>query len=430
MSAEAGAGAGARNNAGATTAKGRRVVITGVGAITPLGATAQETWRAVRRGDCGIAPIQAYNTDNQAAKLAGEVSCDITTLVTPTEARKFGRFTQLALIAAREAFADSGISADNTDLDSVEVLIGSGIGGLGITVREQIRGSERGYDRVSPFFIPTAIANMAAGCVAIDLGLKGDTSCTVTACSTSAHALGEAMRHIRHGYADVVFAGGSESSVIPLAIGGFTALQALHTGSVVERASIPFDAERSGFVFGEGAGVLVLEEWEHAHRRGATIYAELSGFAATGDAYHITAPDPTGSGGIRAMKRALADAGLEASEIGYVNAHGTSTPLNDKGEVLALKAVFGDKSCPPVSSTKSMTGHLLGASGAVEALICAFAVRDGFVPATINYRVPDPECDLDIVPNVGREIPVAHALSNSQGFGGHNVALVVSRYQG
>jgi 3-oxoacyl-[acyl-carrier-protein] synthase II len=402
-----------------------------VGAITPLGATAQATWEAVRRGDCGIAPIRSYDTEGQAAKLAGEVGPDATTTVTPAEARKMDRFTLLALIAAREAFADSGITAANTALDRVDVLIGSGIGGLATTVREIDRAHSRGFDRVSPFFIPTTIANMAAGRVAIDLGLKGDSSCTVTACSSGAHALGEALRHIRHGYADVVLAGGAEACVIPLAMGGFTSMQALHTGTVVERASIPFDAERSGFVLGEGAGALILEDWEHAHRRGAPIYAELSGFGAACDAYHMTAPDPAGSGAIRAMTRAIADAGLEPTDIGYINAHGTSTPLNDKGEVLAIKAVFeGSGSCPPVSSTKSMTGHLLGAAGAVEALICAFAVRDGFIPATINHRVPDPACDLDVVPNVGRETPVTHAMSNSLGFGGHNATLIVSRYEG
>jgi 3-oxoacyl-[acyl-carrier-protein] synthase II len=308
-------------------------------------------------------------------------------------------------------------------------------------VREYNRAQERGFDRTSPFFIPATIANMAAGQVAIDLGLKGDALCTVTACSSSAHALGEALRHIRHGYADAVLVGGAEACVIPLAMGGFTSMQALYTGSTVERASIPFDAERSGFILGEGAGILILEEWEHARQRGAHIHAELSGFGATCDAYHIAAPDPESTGARRAMARAIADAGLVPTDIGYNNAHGTSTPLNDRCEVKAVKALFdadedGDASdatspnpagaIPPLSSTKSMTGHLLGAAGAVEALICAFAVQEGFIPATINHQVPDPECDLDIVPNEGRMQPIAHALSNSLGFGGHNASLVIS----
>jgi 3-oxoacyl-[acyl-carrier-protein] synthase II len=407
----------------------RRVVITGVGALTPLGTTAQELWAAIRNGECGIGPITAYDTAGQAATLAAEIHADVTSHVSPAEARKMDRFTLLAVLAAREALLDSGITAENTRLDRADVIVGSGIGGLSTTMREHLRGLDRGFDRVSPFYIPTTIPNMAAGRVAIDSGFRGDCSCTVTACASSTHATGEALRHLRHGYADVALCGGAEACVNPLAIGGFTSMQALHLGDDPARASIPFDAERNGFVLGEGAGMLVLESLDHALARGARIYAEVSGFGATCDAYHMTAPDPEGTGAARAMARAIADAGLTPSDIGYINAHGTSTPLNDKGESLAVKAVFGADTKVAISSTKSMTGHLLGAAGAVEALICAHAVRDGFIPATINYRVPDPDCDLDVVPNQGRTASLEHALSNSLGFGGHNASLVISRYK-
>jgi 3-oxoacyl-[acyl-carrier-protein] synthase II len=406
------------------------VVITGVGAVTPIGHTASAFWTAVQKGSCGIAPIAAYDTGEQAAKLAAEVHLDTTTLVPPQEARRMDRFTVLALIAAKEALSDSGITAENTNLERADVLVGSGIGGLSTTMREHSRGLARGFDRISPFYIPLTIPNMAAGRIAIETGFKGDCSCTVTACASSSHAVGEALRHVRHGYADVVLTGGAEACVVPLAMGGFTSMQALHTGTDPARASIPFDLERSGFVLGEGAALLVLEELTHALERGATIYAEVSGFGATCDAYHITAPDPTGDGGARAMAAALHDAGLSPDAIDYINAHGTSTPLNDAGETRAIKTVFGRDTTVPVSSTKSMTGHLLGAAGATEALICALAVRDGFIPATINYRVPDPVCDLDVVPNEGRRVALRHALTSSLGFGGHNATLILSRYDG
>jgi 3-oxoacyl-[acyl-carrier-protein] synthase II len=447
-------------------------VITGVGAITPVGDSAAQTWEAIKAGKNGIAPITAYDTSEMKAKLAAEVKSDPAALIDKAKARKMDRFTQLAVVAAREAFEASGLSPDNLDYERTDVIVGAGIGGLDTTVKEHDRALSRGFDRTSPFFIPMTIANMAAGQIAIELGLKGDCLCTVTACASSANAVGEAMRHIRHGYADAVLAGGAEAVVIELAIGGFTAMQALHTGSDPERASIPFDAERSGFVLGEGAGALVLEDLDHALARGANIIAEVKGYGAACDAYHMTAPDPEGNGAALAMRKAIADAGLEPSDISYINAHGTSTPLNDKGEVLAIKRVFGlvdpnvdngfagvgsgvangvegadaiaegrgarvagvdsidgAGSLPPISSTKSMTGHLLGAAGAVEAIICALAVHDGFIPPTINYRIPDPDCDVDVVPNVGRQQPVAHALTNSLGFGGHNGALVISRYE-
>jgi 3-oxoacyl-[acyl-carrier-protein] synthase II len=400
-----------------------------MGAVTPVGNTVPEFWQALQKGACGIAPIKAYDTGDMAAKLAGEVHIDIAAHLKPAEARKMDRFTQLAIIAAREALAASGITAPNSDLDRAEVIVSSGIGGLATTEREYDRGKTRGFDRVSPFYIPTTIANIAAGRIAIEAGFKGDCSCIVTACASSTHAVGEAARHIRHGYADVALAGGAEAVVIPLAMGGFTSMLALYTGSDVSSASIPFDARRSGFVLGEGAGMLVLEEYDHALARGATIYAELAGFAATCDAYHITAPCPTGEGAIRSMRAAIADAGLEPGDIGYINAHGTSTPLNDKSEAAAIHAVFGEEraATPPVSSTKSSTGHLLGAVGAVEAIVCALALHDGYLPPTVNYRDPDPECDLDIITGLGRHTPVRAALSNSLGFGGHNATLVLTK---
>jgi 3-oxoacyl-[acyl-carrier-protein] synthase II len=399
-----------------------------MGAVTPLGNTHTDFWAAVRRGDCGISEITAYDTANQAVKLAAEVRIDTEEYIPPSEARKMDRFTVLALIAAREALRDSGISAENTDLERAGVLISSGIGGLATTAQEHSRGEAKGYDRVSPFFIPMTIPNMAAGRVAIEAGFLGSCSCVVTACAGGTHAVGEAMRAVRHGYSDVMLCGGAEACVIPLAMGGFTSMQALHVGSDASRASIPFDRERSGFVLGEGAGMLILEELERAKARGARIYAEVTGFGDSCDAYHITAPEPTGRGAVLAMKNALADAGLPPSEIDYINAHGTSTQLNDRGEALAINKVFGAGARVPVSSTKSMTGHLLGAAGAVEAIVCARAVRDGFIPANINLRERDEDCAVNLV-TAGTETPVRHALSNSLGFGGHNATLIISRYE-
>ncbi|MDR3314945.1 MAG: beta-ketoacyl-ACP synthase II [Coriobacteriales bacterium] len=407
-----------------------RVVITGMGAVTPLGNDVRTFRDGIRSGRCGIGPITLYDPTAQAAKLAAETDINLEEHLSKADLRKMDRFTALALVAAREAFIDSGISETNTDLTRVDTLISSGIGGLGTTIREHTRALERGFDRVSPYYIPVTIPNMAAGRVAIEFGLKGDCSCVVTACASSSHAIGEAMRHIRHGYADAALCGGAEACVLPMSMGGFTSMQALHTGSDPKRASIPFDRERSGFILGEGAGILILESLEHAQARGATIHAEVTGLGATCDAYHMTAPDPSSNGAIRAIRAALKDAGLEPADIDYINAHGTSTPLNDKGETLAIHTVFGEKTTIPVSSTKSMTGHLLGAAGGVEAIVCALAVRDGFIPPTINYRVPDPECALDVVPNTARiGVTVQHAVSNSLGFGGHNAALVLSHYE-
>ena len=409
----------------------RRVVITGAGAITPIGHTAAESWQAVRGGVCGVAPISAFDAADMKVKLAAEVKDYAPeAFLDKKEAKHMDRFTQFAVIAAREALRDADFSTENADLDRCGVIVSSGIGGLQDTEEQHDRGRERGFDRVSPFYIPMAICNMAAGRVAIDAGFRGMCSCPVTACAGGTYAVGDAFHYIRDGYADAMLCGGSESAVTPLAIGGFTSMKALTAAEDPNRASIPFDAERSGFVLGEGAAVLLLEELEHAKARGAKIYAEMVGYGATCDAYHMTAPLPDGSGGAKAMAMALRDADAQPEDVDYINAHGTSTHLNDAGETAAVKAVFGPHAAKlAVSSTKSMTGHMLGAAGAVEAMFCAFALHDGFIPATINYQVPDPECDLDVVPNVGREAPLRYALSNSLGFGGHNGSILLKKWE-
>lgn len=407
----------------------RRVVITGMGAVTPLGNDIKSFWEAIKNGVCGIGPITAYDTSDSKVKLAAEVKIDPSKYLSPAEIKKMDSFTVLAMIAANEAIKDSGISCENADPDRCGVLVSSGIGGISTIIREHSKSLEKGYDRVSPFFIPMSIINMASGRIAINTGFHGQASSVVTACAGSANAVGDAMRMIRHGYLDAVICGGTESAVLPLTIGGFTSMKALCETDDPSRASIPFDLERSGFVLGEGAGILVLEELEHAKRRGANIYAEVCGYGVTCDAYHITAPEPTGKYGAEAMRLAISDAGISCGDIDYINAHGTSTPLNDKCETLAVKTTFGEHAKKlKISSTKSMTGHLLGAAGAVETIICALAAKDGFIPATINYKVPDPECDLDIVPNEGISRSVKYAMSNSFGFGGHNVSLVISRF--
>ncbi len=407
----------------------RKVVITGMGAVTPIGNTAAESWAAARQGVCGIAPITHYDTSAQKAKLAGEVKdLDPSAWLDKREMRKMDRVTQLAMVAAAQAMADSGLDMDAEDPTRCGVIVSSGIGGLATIESEHSRGLEKGFDRVSPHFIPMVITNMSAGHIAIRYGFKGMCSCPVTACASGSNAIGDSFRQIRDGYADVMLCGGTEASITPLGVGGFTSLKALHTGSDPLRASIPFDAERSGFVMGEGAGILILEEYEHAKARGAKIYAELAGYGANCDAHHITAPAPGGEGAARCMTLAMADAGIAPEEVGYINAHGTSTPMNDSCETAAIRAAFGELADKlAVSSTKSMTGHLLGASGAVEAIFTTLAVHDDFVPPTIGYKVPDPACDLDIVPNAGREKPLAAALSNSLGFGGHNACLVFKK---
>ena len=409
----------------------RRVVITGMGAVSPIGNTAEEMWQSAREGRCGIGPITHFDTTNHKVKLAGEVKdLDFTPYLDKKELRRMDLFSQYAMVAAIQAWRDSGLDYEKIDPTRFGVDISSGIGGINTIETEYERGREKGFDRVSPFFVPMDISNLAAGNVAIKLGAKGMCTCVVTACAGGSNAIGDAFRMIRDGYQELMLAGGSEAAVTKLAIGGFTSMKALCESDDPTRASIPFDAERSGFVMGEGAGVLMLEEYEHARARGAKIYAEIVGYGATCDAYHITSPAPGGEGGARAMVEAVKDAGIQPEDIDYINAHGTSTSLNDKFETAAVKAAFGDHAYKlAMSSTKSMTGHLLGAAGAIEAIITARALQDGFIPATINYRTPDPECDLDIVPNEGRKAELRYAMSNSLGFGGHNASLVLKKYE-
>lgn len=407
----------------------RRVVVTGMGAVTPIGNTLTDTWANVKKGVCGIAPITHYDTTDRKVTLAGEVKdLDVNSILDKRETRKMDRFTQYAMIAAKEACADAGLDMTKEDADRCGVIVSSGIGGIETIQKECLKGEKKGYDRVSPFFIPMSIANMTAGQIAIATGFHGMCSCVVTACAGGSNAVGDAFRQIRDGYAEVMLCGGTEASITDLAIGGFTSMHALSTSTDPKRASIPFDKERNGFVMGEGAGILMLEEYEHAVARGARIYCEVAGYGANCDANHITAPLEDGSVAARCMTQALKDAGLAPEAVDYINAHGTSTSLNDKGETLAVKTAFGEhayKLC--MSSTKSMTGHLLGASGAVEAIITAMSVANDYIPATINYQVPDEECDLDIVPNEGRAQTVNCAMSNSLGFGGHNACLIFKK---
>ena len=410
----------------------RRVLITGLGAITPLGHNADDTWQAVKDGVCGIGPITHYDCSAQKVHLAAEVKdWDPTTVLDKKDVRHMSRYIQLAMTAAKECLADSGLNREQEDLTRCGVIVSSGVGGIEMAESETLRCSEKGYDRASPFYIPTTIANMGAGYIAILSGFQGMCTCPVTACAGGSNAVGDAFRHIRDGYAEVMLCGGAEAAVTPLSMGGFTTMRALHVGDDPNRASIPFDAERNGFVMGEGAGILMLEEYEHAMARGAKVYAEVVGYGATCDAYHITAPAPNGEGGARAMAQALADGDMKPEDVDYINAHGTSTPLNDSGETAAIKTVFGDHAYKlAVSSTKSMTGHMLGAAGGVEAIFTALAVKEDYIPATINYQEPDPACDLDIVPNQGRHATVRCALSNSLGFGGHNACVLMKKWEG
>jgi 3-oxoacyl-[acyl-carrier-protein] synthase II len=408
----------------------KRVVITGVGAVTPLGNTIESTWTNILDGKTGIGPLTRLDADEYPAKVAAELKdFDIEEYVERKEARKMDRFTHYAVAASMMAVKDSKLEITEENAPRVGVWIGSGIGGMETFENQYETFQKRGYRRVSPFFVPMIIPDMATGQVSIMLGAKGVNSCTVTACATGTNSIGDAFKVIQRGDADVMISGGAEAPITKMSVAGFCANTALSTNTDPEKASRPFDANRDGFVMGEGAGVVVLEELEHALRRGAPIYAEVVGYGSTGDAHHITAPAPAGEGGARAMKMALEDGGVRPEDMDYINAHGTSTPYNDKFETMAVKEVFGDHAYKlAMSSTKSMTGHLLGAAGGVEAIFTVLAMQDGILPPTINLDTPDPDCDLDYVANKARKREVNVAMSNSLGFGGHNATLVFKKY--
>ncbi|MBW9156121.1 beta-ketoacyl-ACP synthase II [Clostridium sp. FP2] len=409
-----------------------RVVITGMGAVTPIGNDVVNFWNNVKEGTCGIDVIKSFDISEFKCKLGAEVKdFDVTVALDKREARKMDKYCQYAMVAADEAIKNSGLDLNAVDSERLAVIVGSGIGGLGTIEQEYAKLMEKGPGRVSPFLIPMIIGNMAAGNIAIKYGAKGKCTSVVTACATGTNAIGDAFHMIQDGRADIIIAGGAEGSITPLALAGFTSLTALTKSEDPLRASIPFDKERSGFVMGEGAGIVILESLEHAKKRNAKIYAEMSGYGATCDAYHITSPAPNGEGAARAMVMALEDGDVKAEEVSYINAHGTSTPYNDKFETAAIKSAFGEYAYKiPISSTKSMTGHLLGASGAIEAIVCVKALEESFVPATIGYSVPDEECDLDYVPNIGRKQGLKYAMSNSLGFGGHNATILLKKWDG
>ncbi len=406
-----------------------RVVITGMGAITPVGNDVQTFWESLKAGKCGIGPITKFDVSDYKVKLAAEVKdFDVTQYVDKREARRMDVNCHFALAAAQQAVDQAGLKEGDFDPYRTGVIYGSGVGGLAVAEEEIPKLNAKGPGRVSPLCIPEMIADVAAAYISMRFGFKGENFCPVSACATANHSIGEAMRAIRHGYQDIVLCGGTENGIIPIALAGFSNMKALHTGDDPACASIPFDARRSGFVMGEGAGCLVLESLTHAQARGATILAEVAGYGASGDAYHITSPAPEGDAAARAIRGAIEDAGLTPADVDYINAHGTSTPLNEKYETIAIKKAFGDAAYKvKVSSTKSMTGHLLGGAAAVEAIACVMAIREGIIPPTIGYQEPDPECDLDITPNKAVEMPVNVAISNSLGFGGHNACILFKK---
>lgn len=409
----------------------KRVVITGVGAVTPLGNDVETTWKNILAGKSGVGPLTRVNPDDYPAKVAAELKdFSIEDHIERKEARKMDRFTQYAIVAARMAVADAKLVIDESNAETVGVWVGSGIGGLETLENQFEIFQKRGYRRVSPFFVPMMIPDMATGQISIDLGAKGVNSCTVTACATGTNSIGDAFKVIQRGDATAMIAGGAEAPITRMSVAGFSANTALTTNPDPNTASRPFDKNRDGFVIGEGAGIVVLEELETALARGAHIYAEVVGYGSTGDAHHITAPAPEGEGGARAMKMAINDAGLAPEDIQYINAHGTSTPYNDQFETAAVKTVFGEHAYQlAMSSTKSMTGHLLGAAGGIEAIFTALAIKEGVLPPTINYETPDPDCDLDYVTSGARKAEVHAALSNSLGFGGHNATLAFKKYE-
>jgi 3-oxoacyl-[acyl-carrier-protein] synthase II len=411
----------------------RRVVVTGVGAVTPIGNDSRSYWESLREGRNGVDRITRFNTEDYDIKIAAEVKgFDVTQFIDPKEARRMDPFTHYGMVAGEEAVRDSGLIPENEDTSRIGVVISSGIGGMIVYQDEQRKLFEKGPRRVSPFFIPMMIPDITPGHLSIKYGFMGPNYSTVSACASGAHGIGVAFMHVERGDADVMIAGGTESVVTELAIAGFGNMRALSSrNDDPAHASRPFDAERDGFIVGEGAGIVVLEELSHALKRGAKIYAELAGYGFSGDAHHITAPHPEGKGAIQAMEMALQDAEVSYKDIDYINAHGTSTPHNDRIETLAIKHVFKDRAKKIwISSNKSMIGHLLGASGAVEIIGALYTIKEGVVPPTINYEVPDPDCDLDYVPNTAREMEVNVAISNSFGFGGHNVCLCLKKFQG
>jgi 3-oxoacyl-[acyl-carrier-protein] synthase II len=408
-----------------------RVVVTGVGAVTPLANNMEDTWGKLVRGESGIGYLTKFEEGMFPATVAAQADdFDPALYMDVKEARKMDRFTQFAVASAHMAVKDANLTIDESNADRIGVWIGSGIGGME-TYEKQFRLYEkRGYRRVSPFFVPMLIPDMASGQVSISLGAKGINSCSVTACASGANSIGDAFKVIQRGDADIMITGGAEAPLTEMSFAGFSSARALSTNGDPKTASRPFDKNRDGFVMGEGAAILILESLDSAKKRGATIIGEISGYGATGDAYHVTAPAPEGEGAVRAMKQALADAGLQPEEVGYLNAHGTSTEYNDKYETMAAKSVFGHYAEKlPISSTKSMTGHLLGAAGALEAIISLRTINEGLILPTMNYETPDPDCDLDYVPNEARQADVSVAMSNSLGFGGHNVSLIFKRYE-
>lgn len=409
----------------------KRVVVTGIGAITPIGTGKERFWQALKAGQSGIGRISKFDVTDYPTKIAGEVKdFDPIEYIDKKEARRMDRFTQYGVAATKLAIEDAKLDVEKVDSHRFGVVLGSGIGGIETLEKEYEKLMNKGPSRVSPFFIPMMISNIGAGQISMTFGAKGPNTTVVTACASSTNAIGDAFKIIQRGDADVMITGGAESSITPLSVAGFCSMKALSTrNDEPEKASRPFDKDRDGFVMGEGSGILILEELEHAISRGAHIYAEVVGYGMSADAYHITAPAPEGEGAARAMRNAIKDANILPEDIDYINAHGTSTPFNDKFETMAIKSVFGEYAYKlSVSSTKSMTGHLLGAAGGIEAIACSLAIDEGFIPPTINYTTPDIECDLDYVPNEGRKVEVQYALSNSLGFGGHNASIILKKY--